>query len=59
MNQRLSVPIRALLHIGAVTVAAIATARDFHLASFISGAVIAIALSDAYRFFNSTKGHTP
>jgi hypothetical protein len=59
MNQRLSVPVYALLHIAAVTVAAIAVARDFHLTSFIGGIVIAVAMGDAYRFFNPTKGHTP
>ena len=57
MNQRLSVPVYALLHVAAVTVAAIAVARDFHFASFIGGIVIAVAMSDASRFFNSTKGH--
>jgi hypothetical protein len=58
MNQRLSIPVYALLHIAAVTVAAIAVARDFHLASFVGGIVIAVALSDASRFFNPTQGHT-
>jgi hypothetical protein len=55
MSQRLSVPVYPLLHIAALTVAAIAVARDFHFASFIGGVVIAVVMSDACRFFHRPK----
>ena len=58
MKQRLSVPISALLDVGALAAALIATVRDFHLASFIGGVVIAVVIANVYRSFNPTKGHT-